>query len=74
MFRPILSPADISQLVCLAGMLDYEEDINYLSLQIDSMVEQMVYDPARGINTAALVVDKDKIFQLMTEFQSGSFR
>jgi len=69
-----LSPADISQLVCLAGMLNYEEDINYLSLPTESMLEQMVYDPARGIDTAALVVDKDRIFRLMTEFQSGTFR
>ncbi len=69
-----LSPADISQLVCLAGMMNYEEDINYISLPLDSMLEQMVYDPARGINTAALVVDKERITQLMTEFQSGSLR
>ena len=68
-----LSPADISQLVCLAGMIDYEEDINYVSLPLDSMFEQMVYDPARGINTAALVIDKERIIQLMTEFQNGSF-
>jgi len=63
-----LSPADISQLVCLAGMLDHEQDIRYLSLPEDSMTEQMVFDPARGINTAALVVDKDIITQLITEF------
>jgi len=55
-------------------MLNYEEDINYLSLPTESMLEQMVYDPARGIDTAALVVDKDRIFRLMTEFQSGTFR
>jgi len=69
-----LSPADISQLVCLAGMLNYEEDINYLSLPEESMLEQMVFDPVRAVNTAALVVDKDRIFQLMTEFQSGILR
>ena len=69
-----LSPADISQLVCLAGMLNYEEDINYLSLPEESMLEQMVFDPARAVNTAALVVDKDRILQLMTEFQSGTLR
>ncbi len=67
-----LSPADISQLVCLAGMLDYEQDIKYLSLPEDSMLEQMVFDPARGINTAALIVDKERIFQLITEFQLGT--
>lgn len=66
-----LSPADISQLVCLAGMLDYEQDIRYLSLPEDSMVEQMVFDPTRGINTAALVVDKEGISHFITEFLIG---
>jgi len=67
-----LSPADISQLVCLAGMLNYDEDIEYFSLPEDSMDEQMVYDPIREINTAALVVDKDRIYMLIEEFQLGT--
>lgn len=66
-----LSPADISQLVCLAGKLNYDQDIRYLSLPEDSMLEQMVFDPARGINTAALVVDKERISQLITELLTG---
>jgi len=69
-----LSPADLTQLVCVAGMLNYEEDISYPSLPEDSMLQQMVFDPVRGINTSAFVVDKERIFQIMTEFQSGSFR
>jgi len=67
-----LSPADISQLVCLARMLDYDQDIKYPTLPEDSMLEQMVYDPARGINTAALIVDKERISQLITKFQLGT--
>lgn len=67
-----LSPADISQLVCLAGMLNYDEDIKYYSLPDEAMIEQMVYDPTRGINTAALVVDKDRIYQMIEEFQLGT--
>jgi anionic cell wall polymer biosynthesis LytR-Cps2A-Psr (LCP) family protein len=66
-----LSPADISQLVCLAGLLNYEEDISYVTLPEDVLVQQMVYDPARGINTAALVSDKERMIQLLAEFQAG---
>jgi len=63
-----LSPAEISQLVCLAGMLDFQEDLEFVTLPEELMVEQMVYDPVRGINTAALVGDTPAIRQLMSDF------
>jgi LCP family protein required for cell wall assembly len=66
-----LSPNDISQLVCLAGMLDAKEDIQFLTLPEDLMVEQMIFDPARGTNTSALVGDENAIRELMTDFQMG---
>ncbi|MCJ7734705.1 MAG: LCP family protein [Anaerolineales bacterium] len=66
-----LSPAEITQLVCLAGMLDYDKDLNFITLPTELMVESMVFDPARGINTAALVGDEAKIRNLMMEFQEG---
>lgn len=66
-----LSPADISQLICLAAMLDYEEDIHFETVPTEFMEEQMVYDPTRGINTAALVGDEQKIRSLIAEYQQG---
>ena len=66
-----LSPADISQLVCLAAMLDYQEDLHFETVPTDFMEEQMVYDPARGINTAALVGDEAKIRNLIADFLQG---
>jgi LCP family protein required for cell wall assembly len=68
-----LSPNDISQLVCLAGMLDPKEDIQFLTLPEDLMTEQMIFDPARGINTSALIGDEAGIRQLMTDFQLGNW-
>ena len=66
-----LSPADISQLICLAAMLDYQEDIHFVTIPTELMLEQMVYDPARGINTAALVGDEGKIRDLISEYKQG---
>ena len=65
------SPAEITQLICLAGMIDFQEDIKFVSIPQDLMNEQMVYDPARGINTAALVSDEDKIQVLINDFNTG---
>ena len=65
------SPAEITQLICLAGMIDFQEDLKFVSLPQNLMIEQLVYDPARGINTAALVSDKDKIRVLINDFQAG---
>lgn len=66
-----LSPSDISQLVCLASMLDYQEDIHFETIPDEFMIEQMVFDPARGINTAALVADESKIRSLIADFLGG---
>lgn len=63
-----LSPAEISQLVCLAGMLDYQEDLTFVTLPEELMDEQMVFDTTRGLNTAALVGDNDRIRQLLSDF------
>jgi anionic cell wall polymer biosynthesis LytR-Cps2A-Psr (LCP) family protein len=65
------SPAEITQLICLAGMIDYQEDVTFVTLPSEIMVEQMVYDPTRGISTSALVGDGEKIRNLITEFQAG---
>lgn len=66
-----LSPAEISQLICLAGMLDFQEDLTFVTLPEDLMEEQLIYDPARNINTSALVGDNELIQELMKNFQQG---
>ncbi len=66
-----LSPADISQLVCLAAMLDWEQDLAFKTVPEEYLVEQMVFDPARGINTAAFVVDEAKLREMLADFQQG---
>ncbi|MDP8286383.1 MAG: LCP family protein, partial [Candidatus Electryonea clarkiae] len=68
-----LSPADISQLICLGGMLDFGEDINFITLPDSLMVEDMIYDPTRGVNTAVLVGDNEKISELLMEFQQRNW-
>jgi LCP family protein required for cell wall assembly len=66
-----LSPAEISQLVCLVGMLDFQEDIHFSSIPQDVMSEQLVYDPVRAINTAALVGDEERIKDVFSDFKLG---
>jgi LCP family protein required for cell wall assembly len=66
-----LSPADISQLLCLAGMLDFQQDILFSSLPEDVMIEQMVYDPVRAIDTAAIVGNDERIGDILRNFQTG---
>jgi LCP family protein required for cell wall assembly len=66
-----LSPAEFSQLICLAGMLDFQEDLTFVTLPEEMLSEQMIYDPARDINTAALIGEQDRIRNLITDFTNG---
>jgi LCP family protein required for cell wall assembly len=66
-----LSPSDITQLICLVGMIDHGEDIHYETIPTEFMNEQMVFDPARGINTAALVGDETSIRNLIQDYLLG---
>lgn len=66
-----LSPSDIRQLVCLAGSIDYQEDIVFVTFPEELLTQQMVYDPTRGINTAALVGDPAEITRLIDDFEAG---
>jgi anionic cell wall polymer biosynthesis LytR-Cps2A-Psr (LCP) family protein len=66
-----LSPSDIRQLVCLAGSIDYQEDVVFVSFPEELLTQQMVYDPTRGINTAALVGDPAEITRLIDDFEAG---
>lgn len=66
-----LSPADITQLICLAGKLDYKEDLTFITLPPDLLEQQRIYDPVLDTNTAALVGDDDQIRKLLGDFQLG---
>jgi LCP family protein required for cell wall assembly len=65
------SPAEVTQLICLTGMIDTQEDVSFITLPDDVMVEQWVFDPTRAINTSALVGDDGKIRNLVGDFQGG---
>ncbi len=65
------SPAEISQLVCLAERMDLQQDVTFVTLPDDLMDEEWVFDPSRGINTSALVGEKDQIRQIMDDFEAG---
>ncbi len=68
-----LSPEEITQLICLVGMIDYQEDIVFPSLPVDLLVEQTVYDTVLETNTAALVGDEEQIRSLLIDFQNGTW-
>jgi LCP family protein required for cell wall assembly len=65
------SPAEITQLICLAGKMDYKEDIEFITLPTKLVEQQRVYDPRLGIYTAALIADEDQVRQLIEDFQVG---
>jgi len=66
------SPAEISQLVCLAERMDLQQDVTFVTLPDDLVDEEWVFDPSRERNTAALVaVDGEDIRRLLEEFQAG---
>lgn len=66
-----LSPDQISQLVCLAGRIDYQEDVSYETLPVELMTETTVFDPFRNFNTFALEGDTAAISNLLKDFQAG---
>lgn len=66
-----LSPDQISQLACLAGRIDYQEDISFETLPVVLFNEATVFDPFRNFNTFALVGDTAGIRNLLEDFQSG---
>ena len=66
-----LSPAQISQLVCLVGKIDYQKDVSFETLPEVLMDQTMVFDPTRAINTSALVGDTTGIRSLLEDYQAG---
>lgn len=66
------SPAEISQLLCLADKIDREEDIVYATIPEDMLEASWEIDEVRGgLYTSVLLVDKTEMQELMADFQQG---
>ncbi|MGB2963305.1 MAG: LCP family protein [Anaerolineales bacterium] len=68
------SPADISKMICLAAMIDPKEDIIFetvIPVEEEADIGQWVKDEYQGYNVYALFYDKDKITEILADFQAG---
>jgi anionic cell wall polymer biosynthesis LytR-Cps2A-Psr (LCP) family protein len=68
------SPADISQLVCLASLIDIQEDISFTIVITDEeegQIGRWVMDDYQGFQVFALVMDNQILTQRLAEFQAG---
>jgi len=68
------SPAEITQMICLAGQMNTKEDIIYHTLISDvegDQGKQVIWDDFQEANVEALVIDKDLLTQRLAEFQMG---
>jgi len=68
-----LSPSVGQKLACLAGKMDLNQDVSFISLPQDLLEEGLVYDKARGQNTYALQGDPAELGQLLRDFQAGAW-
>ena len=68
-----LSPAEISQLVCLAGMIDPQAQVSFVSIPADQLREGRVYDPYLDYQPSVLLYDPDALRQLAARFNAGSW-
>lgn len=66
-----LSPAEISQLLCLASKIDKEEDVSFATLPETLLTPQRVKDDVRGVSTFAFLPDEEGITNLLIDFQQG---
>lgn len=64
------SPAEITQMLCLAGMIDQDMDIVYADIPED-MLEASWEQSINGYYTSVLIVDKTAMQELMADFQQG---
>lgn len=69
-----VSAADISQMACMAAMIDPKEDIIFETLipvEDEAKISQWVLDDYTGNQVYALIYDKDVITQLLADYQAG---
>jgi LCP family protein required for cell wall assembly len=68
-----LSPAEISQLVCLVEMIDPQDQISFVNIPDNQLWEDRVYDPYLDYQPSVLLYDPDTIRKLAGRFNSGSW-
>jgi LCP family protein required for cell wall assembly len=71
-----LSPADISQMICLASKIENKDEIIFETLISDQEQEQAgqwVMDEFQGFKVFALMVDKNMLTERLADFQAGIF-
>ena len=69
-----VSAADISQMACMAALIDPKEDIIFETLipvEEEANIGQWVLDEYAGYEVYALIYDKDVIRQRLADFQAG---
>ncbi len=66
-----LSPAEISQMVCLAEKIDPREDILFYEIPAESLREDRVYDSFLGYRPYVLLYEEQEIRQMVTSFLQG---
>jgi polyisoprenyl-teichoic acid--peptidoglycan teichoic acid transferase len=60
-----LSPAEITQLVCLGEKLDPEQDIKFYNIPKDKLREDWIYDPYLDYQPSVLLYDQDDIRRMV---------
>ena len=66
------SPAEITQLLCLAGKIDRDADIIFVDIPKDMLTAGWEIDEVRGgLYTSVLNVDKAEMQALVADFQQG---
>ncbi len=67
---------DITKMVCLAALIDIQDDIIFdtiISDQEEAQIGQWVLDEFQGIDIYALVQDKEVLTQRLADFQDGNW-
>ena len=69
-----LSAADVSKLVCLAALIDPQEDIIFdtvIPVEEEAFIGQWVKDEYQGYQVYALIYDKYVLINRLADFQAG---
>ena len=71
-----LSASNVSQMACLAALIDPKEDIhfdNVIPVEKEAEIGQWVKDEYQGYQVYALFYDKEELTQRLAEFQAGTW-
>ena len=65
------TPDEISNILCLLGKIDNEEDITFLDFPLEFLEEKRVYDEVQGHNVYVLEPDLEVVIEFLDKFQKG---